>query len=49
MEELIYFIHGKYKKAIASWEAAIQFDASVKRKIPPWIDKARARLGSRAS
>lgn len=39
---MIYFINGDYGKAITSWETAVQKDGLVKRKLQPWIEKAKA-------
>ena len=42
-QEMIDFIKGDYKKAVESWQRAIQHDASVQRELQPWIEKAKAK------
>ena len=39
---MIDFINGDYEKAVTSWEKVIQTDATAKREIQPWIEKAKA-------
>jgi tetratricopeptide (TPR) repeat protein len=40
---MIYFMTGEYKKAVGSWQRAIQHDASAERELQPWIEKAKAK------
>jgi hypothetical protein len=48
-QQWIDFINGKNQKAIDSWQSAIQHDASLKRELQPWIEKAKARGGASRS
>jgi hypothetical protein len=40
---LIDFINGNYASAVASWQKAGELDASNRRDLQPWIDKAKAK------